>query len=336
MSKPYKVLWISVFVAIVATALIIVLPNSIYEYYIDPALNDLGGSYYFWKFLPEDVDMVARITGWVFFTLHFVTVGVLLKKLKETQKEKVDGINKYNYYLLFANLFFVVLHYIHTWIWYDALAQDTPVWSSQGSVIVMLVLILIMENGRRGLFFGKKVPLPKESVRFIMKNHGVYIALATIFTFWFHPMEFTWGHLFGFLYMYLLFIQMSMARTKVHNNYIWKFVLEITVLFHGTLIALDTANAPWAMFFFGFAAVFFITQIYGLKLHKMVIMGGQIMFLVIVFVTYTGIVGGRSIADINEVFRIPVIDYILVFVFVYVIYVPIFIKKRLDKKSTDS
>ena len=54
----------------------------------------------------------------------------------------------------------------------------------------------------------------------------------------------------------------------------------------------------------------------------------QIMFVIITILTYSGIFEGRTIADINEVFRIPVIDYVLVFVFVYVIYIPYYFKKR--------
>jgi len=328
-----KVFLVSLIVAVLATFAIILLPNSIYEYYTNPALNDTGGSYYFWKFLPEDKSTIARLTAWGLFVLHFGTVLYFLKKLKDNPKPKGESISKYNYYLLFTNLVFIILHYFHTWIWYDALATDTPVWSSQGSVIIMLILILIMENSRRGLFFGKKMNFPKESVRFVMKNHGIYIALATIFTFWFHPMEFTWGHLFGFFYMYLLFIQMSLSRTKIHNNTWWKVTLEVTVLFHGTLVAFDTQNAPWAMFLFGFAIIFFVTQIYGLKQNKYTIMISQILFLIIVMVTYTGLIGERTFADINEIFRIPVIDYVLVFVFVYVIYIPYYFKKRKNKHS---
>ena len=319
---------ISVISAVVLTLAIWIIPTDIYDFYDNPALNDTGGSYYFWKFLPEDKDLVARITSWGFFILHFGTIGYLMQKLKDNPKEKGSEFSKYNVYLLVANAFFIVLHMVHTWIWYDALATDTPVWSSQGSVIVMLILVLIMENSRRGLFFGKKVKLPKESVRFIMKNHGIYIALATIFTFWFHPMEFIWAHTIGFFYMYLLFIQLSLSRTKLHNNRYWGFTIEIMVLIHGTIVAFTTQNAPWAMFLFGFAIVFFVTQIYGLKLKKWAIMASQGLFVILVLLSYTGVLTDRSIADIHEIFRIPVIDYVLVFVFVYVIYVPYFIKKR--------
>lgn len=327
MSKLNKLLFISILVSLLLTLLIVFLPNSINDYYATPEIYDTGFNYYMWKFRPINASGIARVTSWLFFLSHFIVIGVLMKKLK-TEKPTKSGYNKVNIYLLLANLGFVLLHYIHTWVWYDALAQDTPVWSSQGSVIIMLVLILIMENRRRGLFFGKKIAFPKESTNWIMKNHGLYITLAVIFTFWYHPMEFTSGHLFGFFYMFLLFIQMSLARTKMHNNMYWKIVLEVTVLFHGTSVALSSANAPWAMFLFGFAAIFFITQIYGLNLKKRTILISQISALVITILIYSGLFTNYKIADINEVIRIPAIEYLLVFVFVYLIYLPIYLNKK--------
>jgi hypothetical protein len=68
-----------------------------------------------------------------------------------------------NIVALLMNAFFIALHFLQTHIWYDGLAQDVSVWSSQVSVIIMLVWILLMENSRRGLFFGKKAPISKES-----------------------------------------------------------------------------------------------------------------------------------------------------------------------------
>lgn len=322
------VFWISIISAIILTLAIYFIPTTIESFYDNPALNDTGGSYYYWKFLPQDKDIWARITAWGFFILHFVTVAYFIVKLRHNPKERGTEYSKYNIYLLLINLFYIILHFIHTTIWYDALATDTPVWSSQGSVIVMLILILILENQRRGLFFGKKMPFPKESVKVIRKTHGMYIALATIFTFWFHPMEFLWAHTIGFLYMFLLFIQLSLTRTKMHQNIYWTFALEVTVLVHGTVVAFTTQNAPWAMFLFGFAAILVITQIYGVKANKWVIRGTQLIFVLLALITYSGLVGERTWIDINEIFRIPVIDYVLVFAFVYGIYLPIFIKQK--------
>jgi len=328
MSKLNKLFYISVVAAFLLTLLIIFMPNSINNYYSHPEIYDTGFSYYMWKFRPIDRSNITRITAWSFFFIQFFGNLVLLAKLKLDQENKENGFSRFNVYLLLFNAGFIVIHYLHTWIWYDSLAQDTPVWSSQGSVIVMLVLILIMENNRRGLFFGKKVPLPKESTKWIMKNHGIFIVLATVFTFWYHPMEFTIAHMFGFFYMYLLFVQMAFARTKFHNNKYFKIVLEVTVLFHGTAVAFGTGNAPWAMFLFGFAAIFFVTQIYGLGLNKKVILGSQITFLVIILLVYSGLFTDNTIVDINEVFRIPFIEYALVFVFVFTIYLPIYLNNK--------
>ncbi len=320
MKRLDRLFFYSLVGAAVLTVVLLFMPTSINDYYTNPELYDTGFSYYLWKFRPIDKSIVAQVTAWVFFLMHFGTVLYLLKKLEGDKKDPEKGYSKYNVWLLVVNAGFVLLHFIHTVVWYDALAQDTPVWSSQGSVIIMLVLILILENNRRGLFFGKKMPFPKESTRAVMKYHGVYIALATIFTFWYHPMEKTIWHIVGFFYMYLLFIQMSLARTKLHQNKFFNLTLEVTVLFHGTSVALYSGNAPWAMFLFGFAAIFFITQIYGLGLNKIAIHISQAVFVVIALLTYSGVLADRQFYEINEVIRIPFIEYGLVFVIVYMIY----------------
>ena len=40
---------------------------------------------------------------------------------------------------------------------YDGIAQDLPSWTAQFAVALMLIVILGMENQRRGLFFGRKI-----------------------------------------------------------------------------------------------------------------------------------------------------------------------------------
>lgn len=321
MSKLEKLFLYALLGGLVLTVILFFMPTSINDFYTNPEQYDAGFNYYLWKFRAIDQSTVARVTAWGFFFAHFGTVVYFLRKLQLDQKNKENGYSKYNVYLLIANAVFIVLHYVHTWVWYDALAMDTPVWSSQGSVIIMLVLILIIENQRRGLFFGKKLPFPKESTRTVMKYHGVYITLATIFTFWYHPMENTMFHIVGFVYMYLLFIQMSFARTKLHQNKYFNVTLEVMVLFHGTSVALFSGNAPWSMFLFGFATIFFITQIYGLKLKKKYIHIAQALFVLLALVTYSGLFNDRQLYELNELVRIPFIEYALVFVFVYLIYI---------------
>ncbi len=40
-------------------------------------------------------------------------------------------------------------------------------------------------------------PLGRDIVGFVRRNHGYIFAWATIYTFWYHPMENTNGHLIG-------------------------------------------------------------------------------------------------------------------------------------------
>ena len=76
------------------------------------------------------------------------------------------------------------------------------------SVVIMVFMIYIMEHKRRGIFFGKPVPLKAvDSVgQTLRKYHGYYFSWAIVYTFWYHPVEITSGHLAGFAYMFLLLL----------------------------------------------------------------------------------------------------------------------------------
>ena len=164
------------------------------------------------------------------------------------------------------NGLFIVLHLAQTHLWYDGLAQDVSIWSALGSVVVMLVWVLLMENPRRGLFFGRKIGFPRRLTEVARRYHGYYFAWAIIYTFWYHPMEATGGHLIGFLYMFLLMLQGSLLFTRAHMNRWWTLALEVAVLAHGTLVAIMQGEGMWPMFAFGFGGIFVITQMHGLGL----------------------------------------------------------------------
>ena len=134
----------------------------------------------------------------------------------------------------------------------------------------MLVMIVMMEHPRRGMFFGKKAPLPQRAVQFVRKYHGYIFTWGIIYTYWYHPMEATPGHLLGFLYTFLLLLQGSLFFTRVHLNKYWGFALETLVLIHGTIVAILAANGMWQMFFFGFAGIVVVTTLYGLGLPRWV------------------------------------------------------------------
>ena len=286
-------------------------------------LPDTGAAWYYWK-LPQ-VELWATITMWAGYLIHQILVWYLISKLKGQGSLPKDRIGQYNLWLLVVNAIFIVIHLVQTTFLYDALAQFVPVMSSQGSVIVMLVMILIMMNNRRGLFFGKKVRLPESGTDMVFKVHGYFISWAVIYTFWFHPMEGTPGHLLGFLYAFMLFVQLSLAKTSWHFNIKWITVLEVYVAFHGAVVAINAANGMWPMFFFGFMMMFIVTQVFGIVKNRVAIAGVFASYAALVLVTYGGLLNqwftGTDVGwtDIHQITWIPLILYALVFVLVWLL-----------------
>ncbi len=273
-------------------------------------LEDQGASWYYWK-LPSR-ELMPMLTAWLGYLLHQIFIWYGIYKLKSTRDKK------WNKRLLVINVVFVFLHFVQTHIWYDGLAQDVPVFSSQGSVIGMLVLILIMENKRRGIIFGRSFKGFDRVQKFIREYHGFYIAWAITYTFWYHPMVSTSAHLVGFFYLFILFIQSSMAYTKIHTNTYWKFILEVLVLFHGTTVAVGQANDMWPMFGFGFAFIAVFTQIYSLKLDKRVNFLIQVLYIIGALIVFGGGIANKSIGDIHQIIWIPFVEYALVFILVFI------------------
>jgi hypothetical protein len=270
-------------------------------------LPDQGASWYYWK-LPEPT-FWSRFTAWGFYLVHQLVSWGLIYYAQTRVKKYTKVLHKINYLALALNAGFILLHVLQTHLWYDGLAQDVSIWSSQGSVVVLLVWVLIMENRRRGMFFGKPAPISKQVVEFARKYHGYFFSWAIVYTFWYHPTISTSGHLAGFFYMFLLMLQGSLFFTRIHVNKWWTLVQEVTVLAHGTIVALYQGNGLWPMFFFGFGGIFIITQMHGLGLRRWV----KYLFVL----SYAGfaifIYSSRGWAALNEIIRIPVIDYVLVF-----------------------
>ncbi len=119
-------------------------------------LPDQGASWYYWK-LPVPT-FWSRATAWGGYLLHQLAVWGLIFYAQTRVKRYTKGLHRVNLIALGANAFFILLHFVQTQLWYDGLAQDVSIWSSQGSVILMLVMILLMENRRR-VSFGVTKPL---------------------------------------------------------------------------------------------------------------------------------------------------------------------------------
>jgi hypothetical protein len=266
-------------------------------------LPDAGASWYYWK-LPNPT-FWTRATAWGFYLLHQLTIWGLIYYAQKNVKKYSKGLHKVNYWALGANAFFILLHFVQTHLWYDGLAQDVSIFSSQGSVIVLLVWVLLMENNRRGMFFGKKLPIGKSIIQFAKKYHGYFFAWAIIYTFWYHPMVSTSGHLIGFIYMFLLMLQGSLFFTRIHINRWWMVTQEATVAIHGTLVAVMQGNGLWPMFLFGFSGIFVITQMYGIPLKNW----QRITILAAYIVSVVGVYANVGFSKIFQIFGIPLIEY---------------------------
>ena len=220
-----------------------------------------------------------------------------------------NSLRSANYLALGVNGFFVLLHLVQSHLWYDGLAQDVSIWSSLGSIVVMLVWVLLMENPRRGLFFGKKIGFLRRLTEVARRYHGYYFAWAIVYTFWYHPMEATSGHLIGFLYLFLLMVQGSLFLTRAHVNRWWTLVLEVAVLAHGTLVAIMQGEGMWPMFAFGFGGIFVITQMHGLSWPRRV----RGLVLATYCAGVLAVYGPLGWSRLSEVLRVPLIDYAAVF-----------------------
>jgi hypothetical protein len=272
---------------------------------------DTGFAHYYWKLTEPTV--WSRLTAWGGYILHQVSIWGLMYYAQEKGLKYSDKLHPVNVLALGLNAVFILLHLLQTHLFYDGLAQDTHIMTSQGSVIILLAMVLVMENQRRGLALGARAPMMQEAGRAMRKYHGYIFSWAIIYTFWYHPMESNVGHLWGTFYTTLIMVQGSLFFTRVHVNKWWTTLMEVLVLVHGTVVALMLGDGEaWAQFFFGFLGVFVITQMYGLGLPKW-------MRWVFWFAYIAGAAAAfhfdRGWGNINEMFRVPLVLYALAFLF---------------------
>ena len=255
----------------------------------DPAAS---GRWYYWQLPPSKVTALTRLFMWLCYIGHQLTIwGTIYNAQRRKVNKEIAGpkysskITSIQVVPLLLNMFFHILHLAQTHITYDALAQDVSEASSQGSVIMLLVVVLLMEYRDRGLAFGwptaqhkdkisRKLRLKQGPVNMARKYHGYAFSWAAIYTFWYHPMENTWGHAFGFIHTWMLMLQGSLMYTNVHLNRLWRLTLEVWVVFHGVVVAKQTGGPEldgtmlWPMFCFGFLWLFVMTQLFGLQIWK--------------------------------------------------------------------
>ena len=303
----WRAFWVAIFFVFAATAAILTLQPRLDQITLLP---DQGAAWYYWK-LP-DPTVMSRVTAWGFYIAHQLFFwGLILWATRNRDRlRNRTKLHPVNFVGLIGTGAFAALHYVQTAIWYDGLAQDTSVFSSQVSVIFLLVVVLMIEAPRRGLFFGYGGGWLAGVRGILIRYHGYYFAWAITYTYWFHPMETTAGHLLGFFYTFLIMVQGAFVFTRVHTNKWWTAVLEVMVLVHGVTVALVAGQEFWPMFLFGFAGIFIVTQMHGLGLSRAVRWVIGLGFVASIVWVYSG----RGWANLDEVARIPVIDYLLVIV----------------------
>ncbi|MFC1897201.1 hypothetical protein ACFLX8_01325 [Chloroflexota bacterium] len=211
-------------------------------------------------------------------------------------------------------------------MWFDGLAQDVPIFTSQYSVIIMLAVIIILENPRRGIFLGHKAgkPFTAQVGSFFRRIHKYVFAWGLVYTFWFHPMSTDPQLLSGFFYMFLLFTQVILAWTWVHFNRGWIILLESFVAIHALIVAIFNTSffsSPdmWPMFFSGFTLMFVFTYFYAFKVKKSIYWIVTILYIAFLIWLYLPVpIGyGRSIVILMrlEFLWIPIILHALAWVF---------------------
>jgi hypothetical protein len=307
-----------------------------------PALNpDTGPTDYYWKLNARD--FLTMVFTWTFYGAHQASAWILIYWAHMNYRKKTldsKKIIKYVVSMTIITVVFTFLHLLQTHVWYDGLAQDVPIITSQGSVIIMLAILLVMQNSKRGIFFGRKEKklMRPEVAKTFMTSHQVIFSWALVYTFWFHPMDSSPALLSGFFFMGLLFAQMTLAYTRIHLNKWWILVVESYVTIHATIVAIAqwldfNADPPmWPMFLLGFLAMLVFTYIHGLGLRNWVrwlIVASYIILLVFMYIPIP-IGFGRDPSNLImlEFLWIPLILYLIAFIAAGIAHIYLIIKKK--------
>jgi hypothetical protein len=252
----------------------------------------------------------AHLTAWGGYLLHNLIAWAIIYFAQRQKPKFGNDLRWFNWAMIGVNIAFGLLHVIQTQYFYDGLAQSVPEITALGSVAVMLMIIIILETPRRGLIFGYKFKFKDGFMHIVRKYHGYIFTWAIIYDYWYHPTVGTFGHLMGFYYNFLIMVQATLLFNRAHLNKWWTVFLEIFVLIHAVAVAIFQGQTLWPMFAFGFGAMVILTQMYGLGLNTWTKRGLALGFIVLVVGYYTW---AGHIAGLNEVIRIPMIDYLVIF-----------------------
>ncbi|XP_064598344.1 uncharacterized protein LOC135464744 isoform X2 [Liolophura sinensis] len=309
---------------------------------------DASSRWYYWKLPPDQVTWYSRLFVWVCYISHQLFVWIVIYNLQQEKAKRgmdyTPSLNKYNYYFFGINVFFHLLHLLQTHTTYDSTAQDVSIASSQCSVIIMLTFIMLMEYRNRGMVFGWPTLAHKDKVsnflrlnygpiNILKRYHGYLCAWACVYTFWYHPMENTWGHVLGFAHTWILLLQGSLMMTQVHLNRYWRLLLETWFCLHAGVVAAQNSGPEqlgtklWPMFVFGTLLLYTVTHIFSLpfwtKIHFAFRFAPVTVLLAVCIYMYSWIpdANGRPWVRMREIINIPAIYYVDVLLAWWLLYV---------------
>ena len=293
---------------------------------------DRGDFWYLWQLAEPSV--WTRLSAWLPYAVHQLAMWYLIANARSSRPRYIFGLHHFNVWALGINAFFILLHIVQTKVFYDGLAQDVHEATAMMSVILMLLLILLMENKRRGLFFGKGVSGLNSVGDTVRRYHGYYFSWAITYTFWYHPIELTSGHIAGLAYMMLLMMQGSLFFTRFHTNRWWTMFLESLFVIHGAIVAWYLMNPgehwAWSMFLFGGMGIFMITQMHGLGLSlrgKIMISTPLIASMVAFYSFFPELVMGVT--------RLPLIMYLGTFIMFVLVWLMIRFARLLGARPAE-
>ncbi|MGQ9925971.1 MAG: hypothetical protein ACUVS4_03780 [Chloroflexaceae bacterium] len=260
-----------------------------------------------YRWISADPHPAARPSAWTGYLLHQFGIWGCVYAAQRARLSYAEGMRAVNWIALGVNAAGVILHVLQTRHSYDGLALDVPEGTSLGSVSFMLMLILVLEAPRRGLVMGlRRLKLPPELVRFVRRYHGYIFSWATVYTFWYHPMEPLPSHLGGLYHMLLLFVQSSLLFTDAHRDPRWTLALEMLAMPHAVITTLQKRSGLERMFIFGFLGMFVLSQMHGLGLSRRARLGLGASYAAAALAWYGS---RREWRRLPDVLRIPILEY---------------------------
>ena len=144
------------------------------------------------------------------------------------------------------------------------------------------------------------------------RYHGYLFSWALIYTLWYHLAVATPGHLWGFFYLLLLLWQSTLLFHRAHLDRRWTLLLEILVIPHVVLVAIAQGRACGPCLALALAVS--LSSLRCMVWDGRLDCGGHRLLLVVSMVVAFGLTD--RLGQIHEVTRIPVLDYLVVYLLV--------------------